>query len=85
MKEARENYGDKVYKRLLTHMAFENIPAYNVLFSLGDIGTKFYIILTGSVSVKIMQKVNEEDSPTLKKKAKDNNSKKALKEVKILV
>lgn len=35
-------------------MVFETIPAYTVLFSLGDIGTKFYIILTGSVSVKIM-------------------------------
>lgn len=48
-------------------MIFEKLPASTVLFSLGifinllnnikgDFGTKFYIILSGSVGVKILQR-----------------------------
>jgi uncharacterized protein YjgD (DUF1641 family) len=70
-KITKEQESDAIHRKCCGCMTLEEYEFNEILFNIGDKGDKFYIILTGSVSVKVPMKkkltVNKENIHKLEK------------------
>ncbi|CAK85842.1 unnamed protein product (macronuclear) [Paramecium tetraurelia] len=60
--DLEQQMGQEMVSNLYRQLSYETIKARQVVFNLGDIGKKFYIILSGSVWVLIQKKGLQDDN-----------------------
>ncbi|CAD8180976.1 unnamed protein product [Paramecium octaurelia] len=84
--DLEQQMGQEMVSNLYRQLSYETIKARQVVFNLGDIGRKFYIILSGSVWVLIQKKglqdgnqVGEEEKKLEEELRKKNTRKATLK------
>mmetsp|Transcript_23704 Transcript_23704/g.23400 ORF Transcript_23704/g.23400 Transcript_23704/m.23400 type:complete len:96 (-) Transcript_23704:559-846(-) len=50
-KQLKEDNGEEMLKKVMQHLVLDEMKKEDIVFNIGDLGHKFYIILKGKVNI----------------------------------